>query len=204
MHALCASSHSYSASLTVRAMQNSEAALASLLLQVEGIHGGGDRRESGSKQPCDSIATTLPLSSLAYANIVRLSLDMPSRRRPSWLADEPHTTRRGRAARPAARVRSSHSPLDRPKWLCPSRYYESRSAASCSEWCSGTAVVTVVTAAGGLIDATGAPAVDVPHAEQLAYDVLQQHAKEVPCNACGSPPLWVCRKATRSEAMQKQ
>ncbi len=111
MHALCASSHSYSASLTVRAMQNSEAALASLLLQVEGIHGGGDRRESGSKQPCDSIATTLPLSSLAYANIVRLSLDMPSRRRRSWLADEPHTTRRGRAARPAARVRSSHSPL---------------------------------------------------------------------------------------------
>jgi hypothetical protein len=58
-------------------MQNSEAALASLLLQVEGIHGGGDRRESGSKQPsCDFIATTLPLSSLAYADIVRLSLDI--------------------------------------------------------------------------------------------------------------------------------
>jgi hypothetical protein len=34
----------------------------------------------------------------------------------------------------------------------------------------------------------------LPHAEQVAYDVLQQHAKEVPYNACGSPPLWVCRK----------
>ena len=44
-----------------------------------------------------------------------------------------------------------------------------------------TAVVTVVTAAGGLIDATGAPAPDLPHAEQVAYDGLQQHAKEVHC-----------------------